>query len=306
MSAPNTIRSQYSDLFGSSMLPVLEEIFRTRVAMHPSRREALFATKQTDRDIWQSTELHDMELFNEMAEGIEYNFKRAKQGASKTFSVKKMGLGFSISREAIEDGKVDLVREMTEALADSAMESKEVDAMNVFNNGFSTETCADGVALFSTSHTLPSGGTFRSKLSADADLSYTSLAQAITDLRSAQVGDSGIIKLYTPKILLVHDSARLYAKELVGSELKVDTSNNNLNPFKDEGIVVISSPHLTDTDAWFLLSDKEKTGLRIINRQGIQTKSEEVFDTDSVKYKASYRERLGAIHAYGVMGTAGA
>lgn len=306
MSAPNTIRSQYSDLFGSAMLPVLEEIFRTRVAQHPSRREALFATKTTDRDIWQSTELHDMELFAEMGEGTEYTYKRAKQGASKTFAVKKMGLGFSISREAIEDGKVDLVREMTEALADAAMESKEVDAMNVFNNGFSSETTADGVALFSTAHTLPSGGTYRSKLSADADLSYTSLAQAITDLRSAQVGDSGIIKLYTPKVLLVHDSARLYAKELVGSELKADVETNNMNSLKGEGIIVVSSPHLTDTDAWFLLTDKEKTGLRIINRQGMQTKSEENFDTDSVKYKASYRERLGAIHGYGVIGSAGA
>lgn len=304
--APNTIRSQYSDLYGSSMLPVLEEIFRTRLSMHPSRREQLFVTKNTDRDIWQSTELHDIELFNEMSEGSEYTYKRAKQGASKTFTIKKMGLGFSISREAIEDGKVDLVAEMTSLLADSAAESKEVDAMNIFNNGFSSETTADGVSIFNSAHTLPSGGTFSNVLSTAADLSETSLKQAITDFRTNFVGDSGIKKLMLPKVLLVHDSNRMYAKELLGSELKPDSADNNMNSLKEEGIIVVSSPHLTDTDAWFLLADKSQTGMRIINRQGIQTKGEEVFGTDSYRYKASYRERLGCIHPFGVFATAGA
>jgi hypothetical protein len=306
MSAPVTLRSQYSDLYGSAMLPVLEEIFRTRLAQHPSRRDQLFVTKSTDRDIWQSTELHDMELFNEMAEGTEYSYKRAKQGANKTFTVKKMGLGFSISDEAIDDGKIDLVAEMTAMLADSARETQEIDAMNIFNNGFDSETTSDGQYVFDSDHSLPSGGTFRNKLSVAADLSDTSLRQAITDFETVFVGDSGIIKKMTPKILLVNPANRLYAKELVGSAGKPDTSDNNMNPVKDEGLIVVSSPHLTDTDAWFLLADKAATGMRIINRRGIQTKGEEVFDTDSVKYKASYRERLGCIHPYGVFGSAGA
>ena len=308
MSAPVALRSLYTHLYGSAMLPVLEEIFRTRMGMHPSRREALFITKQTDRDIWQSTELHDMELFAELAEGAEYSYKRLKQGASKTFTVKKMALGYSISREAIDDGKVDLVGDMAAGLADSAMESKEVDGMNIFNNGFDSETTADAQYVFDSDHSLPSGLTFSNKLATAADLSDTSLKQAIQDFRTNFVGDSGIKKLIEPLILLVHESNRMYAKELVGSELKPDSADNNLNPLKSEGLIVVSSPHLTDTDAWFLVGPKaaDKNGLRIINRQAIQTKSEEDFNTDSVRYKASYRERLGAIHPYGLFGTAGA
>lgn len=306
MSAPSTLRSQYSDFFGTSMLPVLEEIFRTRVSMHPRRRDAIFVQKSTDRDIWQSTELHDMALFTQMSEGEEYSYDRAKQGASKTLTIKKMGRGFSISREAIEDGKIDLVGEMTALLADSAMESMEVDAMNVINNGFGSENTADGVDIFSTAHTLPSGGTFRNTLSTAADLSETSLRQAIQDFRTQFIGDSGIKKLYEPKILLVPEELRFTALELVKSELKVDTADNNINVLKSEGLVVMSSPHLTDVDGWFLLADKDKTGFRAVNRQGLQTKGEEVFDTDSVKYKASYREKLGCIHPYGSFGCAGA
>jgi hypothetical protein len=59
--APVALRSQYSHLFGSGMLPVLEELFDNALAQHPSRREALFKIVQHDRDIWQSSELHDMD-----------------------------------------------------------------------------------------------------------------------------------------------------------------------------------------------------------------------------------------------------
>ncbi len=306
MSAPVALRSLYGDLYGSASLPVLEEIFKTRLEMHQSRRAQLFKEVSTDREIWQSTELHDMDLFNQVAEGEEYSYKRPKQGASKTLTIKKMGLGFSISEEMIDDGKFDLVADMTGMLADSAKESQEVDAMNLFNNGFSSETTADAVAIFGSAHTLPSGGTFRNILATAADLSPDSLDQALTDFDTVFVGDSGIIKKIQPKVLFVAPANRKYAKELIGSDLKPDSADNNMNALKEEGLMVVSSPHLTDSDAWFLLAAPEKTGLRIVNRRGIQTKSEEVFNTDSIKYKASYREKLGCIHPYGVFGSAGA
>ena len=92
--APVFVRANYSDLFGSSMLPALEELFRSELEMHPSRREALFKVVPTDRDIWQSSELHDMPLFSSVAEGSEYSFSRPKQGANKTLTVSKYGHSF--------------------------------------------------------------------------------------------------------------------------------------------------------------------------------------------------------------------
>jgi hypothetical protein len=247
-----------------------------------------------------------MPLFNEVVEGEEYTYSRSKQGASKTLTVKKMGLGFSISEEMVDDGKFDLIAEMTQLLADSAMETQEIDLINLFNNGFSSETTADGLAIFHAAHTLPSGLTFRNKPSSAADLSVSSLETALTDFATVFVGDSGIVKKIPPKILLVHESSRRYAEELVGSAQKPDSADNNLNSFKGEGLRVVASPHLTDTDAWFVLGEPGKTGMRIINRRGIQTKSKEVFDNDSIKYKASYREKLGCIHPYAAYGNAGA
>lgn len=309
MSAPVFVRANYSDLFGSSMLPVLEELFRSELEMHPSRREEIFKTVSTDRDIWQSSELHDMPLASEVAEGEEYSFSRPRQGASKTLSVVKYGLGFSISEEAVDDGKFDFISDAVRKMARSAKESQEIAAMNIINNGFSAETVADGLSLFNTAHTLPSGLTFRNRPSAEVDLSPSALDAALQDFETQFIGDSGIIYRMSPRVLLVHPSNKRYAMEVIGSDLKADSMDNNLNSLKGEGLRVISSPHITDSDSWFLLADPSETGLRIISRKPIETKAggpDTGFHNDSILYKTRYREKVGAIHAFGSWGTQGA
>lgn len=309
MSAPQFLRGNYSDLFGADMLPVLEELFRCELMQHPSRREMLFKIVSTERDIWQSSELHDMPLFQSVSEGTDYTFSRPKQGADKTIIPVKYGLGFSISEEAVDDGKFDFISDGIRKLAKSAKESQEIQAMNIFNNGFSSETTADGVALFNASHTLPSGGSIRNILSTAADLSVTSLDTMLTDFATQFVGDSGIIYSMRPKNLVVHESNRRYALELIGSDLKADSADNNMNSFKNEGMRVVASPHLTDTDAWFITAEAVDTGLRIVSRKPIETKAAGMdagFINDSILYKSRYREKIAAIHPYGVFGTTGA
>lgn len=291
------------------MLPVLEELFRSELEMHPSLREQLFKVVPTERDIWQSSELHDMPLFSQIPEGSEYSFSRPKQGANKTLVVNKYGLGFSISEEAVDDGKFDFISDAIRKMARSGRESQQIAAMNIINNGFSSTDTADGQDLFSTAHTLPSGLTYRNRASSDVDLSPSALDAALSDFDSQFIGDSGIIYRPQPKVLLVHSSQKRYAMEVIGSDQKADSMDNNMNSLKQEGLRVVSSPHLTDTDSWFLLADPSETGLRIISRKPIETKAagaDAGFINDSILYKSRYREVLGAIHGYGVWGTSGA
>lgn len=309
MSAPTNVRANFSDFFGSSMLPVLEELFRTELEQHPSRRDQLFKIIPHDRDIWQYSELHDLELFNVVPEGTEFSFKGVKQGSDKTLTMSKYGLGFSISEETVDDGKIDFIADMVRKLAKSGKESQEINAMNIFNNGFSSETTADGVSLFNSAHPLPSGGTYRNVLSVASDLSQTSLTTMLSDYETEFLGDSGIIYNMKPRFLVVHPDNKRYAMELIGSDLKPDTADNNLNAVRSDGLMVLSSPHLTDTDAWFLVSEPSSNGLRIVSRTPIETKAagpDVGFKTDSIYYKSRYREAIAAVHGYGAFGTAGA
>jgi hypothetical protein len=311
MAVPQALRANFGDLFGSAMLPVLEELFRSEYEQHPMRRESIFKVVPTDRDIWQYTELHDMPMFASVSEGADYSFSVPKQGYDKTLSVVKYGLGFSISEEAVEDGKFDMIADAIRKMGKSARESQEQAAMDIFNNGFSSETTADGVALFSASHTTPTGSiTIRNLLTVAADLTHTSLSTAIADFEKVFRGDSGIYNRIMPKNLICASDERLNAKTILGSDLKSGTTNNDKNVLKDEGLGLISSPHLTDLDAWFLAAAPAETGLRIVSRKPLETKAASPdsvgFLNDAIYYKARYREKIGAVHANGVFGTPGA
>jgi phage major head subunit gpT-like protein len=307
--APVFQRNQYGDLFGSSALPVLEELFRAALEQHPTRREKLFKIASTDRDIWQYSEIHDMPLLQEVPEGTDYSFNRQKAGVNKTLTPVKYGLGFSISEEAVDDGRFDFIADAVKKLARSAKETQEINAMNIFNNGFDSETSSDGQYVFDSAHTLPSGATFRNELSAAADLSVASLEQMLQDFETEFVGDSGIIYNIMPRTLLVHPSNKRLAKELIGSDLKPETADNNMNSFKEEGLMVVSSPHLTDEDAWFMLAAPVDTGLTVVSRRPIETRAAGMdagFVSDSILYKTRYREKVGVTHAYGIFGSPGA
>jgi hypothetical protein len=311
MAVPSALRTNYSDLVGSSMLPALEEIFLGSYGpQHPMLRDMIFKKVNTDTSIWQSSEVHDMPLFSAVNEGEDYTFSRPKQGYDKTVSVIKYGLGFSISEEMVDDAKFEMIADAVRKMGKSARESQEQAAMNILNNGFDTTLTPDGQYLFDTDHTTPSGSiTIRNKLSSASDLSESALRQAIADFRKNFRGDSGIYHELKPKFLLVPEESRLEAKAIVGSELKPGSQNNDKNVLADEGLVVISSPRLTDTDGWFLLADPSENGLRLIERKPVETKAagpDVGFLNDAIFYKARYREELAAINCYGLFGTEGA
>jgi len=304
---PVAIRSQYGHLFGPQALPVLEEIFFSEMQQEANIREQLLRTVSSDRDIYQATAIHDVDLFREMQEGEEYTYKRSKQGSSKTFTHSKWGLGVSISEEMIEDGKFDLAADMVRKLAKSARTTQEINAINLFNNAFSTTLTSDGLSLCNSAHTLPSGLTYRNQLSTAADLSPTMLDQMLSDFRTQFLGDSGIVyDAIMPRLLLVHPTKMLYAMEVCKSDLRADTADNNMNSLKLSNLKVVTSPYLTDEDATFLLADPSQHGGRLVIRKALGTANKAEFDTDTIKYKASFRESLGFTEAYGVFGTPGA
>lgn len=309
MFGPAFLKQNFPDLYGSAQLPVLEWLFRHELPMHSGIRGMLANTKSTNRDIWQMSSTHDLDMIPQVEEGEDYSFVTTKAGASKTLTVLKYGLGISISEEAMADGKFDELADLMKKLARSAQESREIAFVNLFNNGFTTETTPDGVSVFNSAHTFPSGRTMSNVLSVASDLSESSLQTARYSFSTSFVGDTGIIYSLQPKVLLVHPANEAYAEELVGSSLKPDSQDNNINSLARHSIRVVASPHLTDEDAWFLMADKSDVGCVVIEREGIVTKAGGPavgFMNDSVLYKTRYRETMGWTHGYGVIATAGA
>jgi hypothetical protein len=182
----------------------------------------------------------------------------------------------------------------------------DVDHANLFNQGFSSTTGSpDGVALFSTTHPRIGGGTFQNKPTTDGDLSTAQLRVGLNDIANT-TDDAGKIVHWRPKVLFVPYATKWLAMEMIGSELRADTADNALNAFKDDGLVVIATPYLTDANAWFLLAEPSKHNVRTYWRERPSVLHDWDFETSSMKVKIRARWKRGWSDPRGVYGSSGA
>jgi hypothetical protein len=97
------------------------------------------------------------------------------------------------------------------------------------------------------------------------------------------------------------------ATRLLETSLRVGTNDNDINALKNNGSVPegYSVNHfLTDTNAWFLLTDVPN-GLKHFVRTPMQTSMDGDFDTGNVRYKARERYSFGVSDSLGIFGSPG-
>ena len=216
---------------------------------------------------------------------------------------------FSLTEEAIEDNLYDsLSARYTKALARAMAYTKQVKAAAVLNNGFNAAyTGGDGVALFSSAHPLVNGGTNSNTPATAADLNETSLEAAVIQI-AAWTDERGLLIAAKPKKLIVPPALQFVATRLLQTELRVGTTDNDINALKNNGSIpegYAINHFLTDNNAWFLTTDVPN-GLKMFVRSPLQNSMDGDFDTGNVRYKARERYSFGASDPLGIFGSPGA
>lgn len=240
------------------------------------------------------------------AEGAGVTYEDLAAGYDASYQADTYELAFRASKEALDDEQEEVVSDAARALGSSMTYTYDVDHANLFNNGFASTTGApDGVVLFSTAHPLVGGGTEQNALTTAADLSVAALRTALNDIADT-VDDAGKLIHWRPKVLLVPYELKWLAQELIGSTLRADTADNAINAFKDDGLSIVSSPHLTDADAWFLLAEASKHNVRTYWRERPNVLHDWDFETSSMKVKIRARWKRGWSDFRGTFGTPGA
>ena len=240
------------------------------------------------------------------AEGAAVTYEDLASGFDATYQADTYELAFRASKEALDDEQEEVVSDAARALGSSMNFTYDVDHANLFNNGFaSTAGAPDGVVLFSTAHPLIGGGTEQNRPTTDGDLSTAQLRVALNDM-AATVDDAGKILHIRPRVLLVPYNTKWLAMELIGSELRADTTDNAVNAFKDDGLTVVSTPYLTDANAFFLLAEPTKHNVRTYWRERPNVLHDWDFETSSMKVKIRARWKRGWSDWRGVYGTSGA
>lgn len=192
----------------------------------------------------------------EKPEGEPYASAILRPGHEKRVTHTTFGYMFDVTQEALEDDRHKQLNKHAMWFMFSAGHVQEKRAANLFNNGFTTETTADGVAAFSTAHILAGGGSFRNRPTTDVNLSWNSLRDAIVDFATETKHDSGQLAMAVEDLtLLVPPQLEMLADRIVNSTNLPGSDANDRNSIKSRrNIDIVVNPMLTDPNAWFLLA----------------------------------------------------
>ena len=221
-----------------------------------------FNVKSSDKKFERVLTMVGMGDIPEKPEGAPYTTDFIRQGYTKDFTHTEFGMGFEVTPTALEDDQFDQLEKSSMWLAFSARVVQEKRAANVLNNGFSTELTPDGVSLFNSAHVLggSAAGTARNILASAADLSETSLVQALVDLQNQTKLESGqLVAPITSLTLIVPPDLEFLAERLIKSTGRPQSADNDLNAIKTRRTWDVAiNPYLTDNDAWFLAATNSK------------------------------------------------
>jgi len=291
------------------LLPGLNALFGLEYAKYGEEHKEIYETETSERSFEEETKLSGFSAAPVKNEGSAIAYDNAQEAWTSRFNHETIALGFSITEEAVEDNLYDsLSARYTKGLARAMAYTKQVKSANVLNNGFSSAYVGgDGVALFSASHPLVSGGTNSNIPSTPADLNETSLEAAVIQI-AAWTDERGLLIAAKPRKLIVPPSLQFTATRLLETELRVSTADNDINALKNNGSIpegYTINHFLTDTNAWFLTTDVPN-GMKHFVRMPLANSMDGDFDTGNVRYKARERYSFGWSDPLGMYGSAGA
>jgi hypothetical protein len=248
------------------------------------------------------------------SEGQPVTYDAARQGFTSRYQHVVYALGFIITREAFDDDQYDVVGKLkAQSLAFSMRQTKEIVGANIFNRAFSTSYLGgDGASLIasagsggSASHPNVAGGTYTNGVAAGVDLSEAALEQACIDIADFK-NDRGLKIAVRPKKLVIPKELMFEAHRILKTDGQVYSADNTLNAIKTMGMIpeVVVNHYLTDTDAWFILTDVPN-GLKYFERNGDEFTMDEDWDTENAKYKARARYSFGWTDPRGIYGSPG-
>lgn len=241
-------------------------------------------------------------------EGGAVTYDSTSETYTARYVFETIALAFAITEEAEEDGLYGSIgKKLARALARSYKHTIALRVANILNNGFDNTNYkgGDNVCLFSASHPLKSGGTASNTLTNAADLSETSLEDLAIQM-SNTTDDRGLPVDMDIKCMVIPTALRFVAHRLMMSRGRPESANNDTNAARDLNLVpkIVMDKRLTDTDAWFLITDCPD-GLKYIQRVAPATKIEGDFETGNMRYRVRGRSVQGWSNWRGAFATAG-
>lgn len=293
--------------------PIVTQVIKGLYEQRANEWKAFMEEKEGDKyEFHQIVTLHGFGSAPMRSEGESFAFDQAGLSYSTQIPYALYGLGFGMTQESIDDTRlnVDTMAVFGEHLAQSIIETEEINAANLLNNGFNsrfTQTGGDGQPLFSANHPSFGGAPSVSNIAVTPSiLSQTSLEQMLIQNGKQKDARGKFIRL-TPKNLVVPPELGFQAQVILESVLRSDTTNNAknvLNGYFTEGRKIVT--RLTSPTAWFINNQGFRdTGVMRLKRGDVKVTKEGDFMTDVMRVKAGVRQGYGWGDFRCIMGNSG-
>lgn len=286
----------------------LNTVFGLEYKRYEQEWKPIFAVESSSKAYEEDVLLAGLAGAPVKAEGAPVAYDQGGEAYVSRYVHETIALAFSLTEEAEEDNLYGSIgSKYSKALARSMQHTKEVKGAAILNNGFSASfPGGDGVALFSTAHPLFGGGTQVNTFTTQADLSETSLEEAMIAIAKF-VDERSIPIAVRAKSLIVPPDLMFVAERLIASPYRPGTADNDVNAIKTMSMLpggCHKNHRLTDANAWFLITDQQD-GLKHMIRKNIQRGLEGDFETGNMRYKARERYSFGWSDYRGAFGSSG-
>lgn len=289
------------------LVPGLNALFGLEYKQYPQEWSDLFMTETSERAFEEEQKLSGFGYAQTKTEGMGIEYDNAQEVWTARYTHQTIALGFSITEEAMEDNLYDsLATRYTKALARSMAQTKEVIAVSVVNNGFTTYNSGDSVTLFSTAHPTVSGLTNANTPSVGVDLNETAIENMYIQI-AGWVDERGLLLAAVPRKLVIPPALIFSAERLLKSKYRVSTADNDISAMIEVGVFPEGykvNHRLTDTRQWIVTTDVPN-GLKHFERVALKTKTDGDFETGNMKYAARERYSFGVSDPLGIWSSPG-
>lgn len=284
-----TLTPQFFDLLEAKEMQVFFKEFSMVERMFPR----LFNTRPSTKAYEERNEVAGFGTFATKPEGTPVAFDDPVQGRSIRTVHQTFALGWRASMEMMEDDQFGIMNQMSADLGESARDHQERLAWGLINDGFTgnTYTGLGGDTLFeATHHQLRGAGTVSNILSPPVALSATGIEDIMVLADTTTSLEGRFIQLQ-PTILLIPPALQHTAFELLQTEFKVDSSDNNKNTVmaSRSGLAPLEVPYLTSTTNWYMMAPPGRNDLTWNTRKELTFSRAQDADTFDQKFYGAYR-----------------
>lgn len=280
--------------------PRFQEIFNDQYAQIPDRRgdfyQIVSGAEAPTRDTYRVSQVGAFSDVPEFTGSVVYD--DVSEGYDTTFTHRQYASGFQIQRQLFDDDLTGIMEAKPRGMSQAYARTIQKHAAQMFVNAFSVDSTwqsgGDALALCSNAHTTRSGASTSVGFDnlSTAALSAVAVQAARIQMRGFRDDRANRISV-KPDLLLVPIDLEPDAWEILNSQGKVDTANNNAN-FNFGAYKLIAWEYLSDVnDFWMIDSSMMKQFLFWVNRIPMQFAMVEDFDSLVGKWRLYERHSAG-------------